>query len=172
MTQKTLLEVKNLGIRNTSIDGISFDVREREIVAILGRSKSGKTLILLALANIISHKGKIIINKKINPNEFIGYSFFEKIDEPYDDEQVKDYLELKGIKSQNKKLFRDISPLERALIGLKKADAELMLLDEPTKNLTKEEKKVFWNNVPKDKTIIFSTIDEDEARLAKVIVRL
>lgn len=173
MAQKTLIDVNNLGIKGTSVRGISFDVREKEIVSILGRSGSGKTLVLLAMAGMIEHDGKIIISRRVDPKEFIGHGFFEKADEPNEDETVSDYLFLtENMRSDDMRRFRDMTAMEKALVSLKKADREVMILDEPTKNLTREERRIFWNSIPEGRTIIFSTKDEEEARLAKVIVRL
>jgi len=68
MKNEILLEVKNL---NVSFDGekvienLSFEVKEKEILTILGPNGSGKTTLLKALLGLIPFRGEIIWKKKV-----------------------------------------------------------------------------------------------------------
>lgn len=62
---KILLKVENLYVHYDNIKavkGISFEVKEKEIVTIIGSNGAGKTSILMAISNLIKkYKGKVLL---------------------------------------------------------------------------------------------------------------
>jgi len=74
-----ILELKNIS-KKGYLSNISFSAKANSITAILGKSKSSKTLLLNAIINLIKYEGKIFfmghdIKKGFSKNmSFIGYS--------------------------------------------------------------------------------------------------
>ncbi|MGC8595083.1 MAG: metal ABC transporter ATP-binding protein [Candidatus Kryptoniota bacterium] len=62
-----LLEVKNLRVSFGNfvvIDGLSFSVREGEVLTVLGPNGAGKSVLLKALLGLVPYKGEVIWYKK------------------------------------------------------------------------------------------------------------
>ncbi len=69
--KEVILQVKNLKVKfgeEEIISNLSFEVREGEILTILGPNGSGKTTLLRALLGIIPYKGKIEWKKGLKIN--------------------------------------------------------------------------------------------------------
>ncbi|MCU9939889.1 ATP-binding cassette domain-containing protein [Mycoplasmopsis felis] len=80
MSKKTILEINNLkkffvnkNIINKAVDDVSFDLKEGEIVGLIGESGSGKTTIGRSLLRLyddyngfVRLDGKLISSKKIS----------------------------------------------------------------------------------------------------------
>ncbi|MCU9937259.1 ATP-binding cassette domain-containing protein [Mycoplasmopsis felis] len=80
MSKKTILEINNLkkffvnkSIVNKAVDDVSFDLKEGEIVGLIGESGSGKTTIGRSLLRLyddyngfVRLDGKLISGKKIS----------------------------------------------------------------------------------------------------------
>lgn len=43
-----------------AVDGISFDVKERQLVGLVGESGSGKSVTALSILNLLAHNGKVV----------------------------------------------------------------------------------------------------------------
>ena len=63
----TILDVKNLHVsfftkegQLKAVDGVSFDVREGEVVGIIGESGSGKTVTSLSLLQLVPFPGRVV----------------------------------------------------------------------------------------------------------------
>ena len=92
-----LLQVRNLCIstasknkRKSLVKNISFEIKENEIIGLLGESGSGKSLTSLAILSLLDKNkfkisGEILFHKKnlleINNHEMlkVGMSFFDAI---------------------------------------------------------------------------------------------
>jgi zinc transport system ATP-binding protein len=64
---KLLLEVKNLKVGFDDmvvIDGLSFSVREGEVLTILGPNGAGKSVLLKALLGLVPHEGEVVWHRK------------------------------------------------------------------------------------------------------------
>lgn len=73
-----LLSIKNLEISFNGtepvIQGVSFELKKGEAIAIIGPNGSGKTSILLGILGIIPYKGEIILNTEMKKKEnAVGY---------------------------------------------------------------------------------------------------
>lgn len=70
--KKTILSVSNLKVTaagHTLVHGVTFELHESDILALIGPNGSGKTTVLKALLGLTPYEGKIIWQKKMN----IGY---------------------------------------------------------------------------------------------------
>jgi zinc transport system ATP-binding protein len=71
-TSRALLTVQNLRVnfgKRTVIEDLSFEVRERDCVAVIGPNGAGKTVLLRALLGLIPYKGEI----HWSPTARLGY---------------------------------------------------------------------------------------------------
>ncbi len=72
MESNTILNVDNLSIRldhETILNGISFDVKQGEALAIIGPNGAGKTVLFRALLGLVAYRGTIEWKKGVR----IGY---------------------------------------------------------------------------------------------------
>jgi len=182
-------EVKKLGWR--ILEDVSLEVDFGERLAIYGKGKGGKTLVLLVIANYLKGQGKIKINGRI------GTGFIEKVKEPleeltvyenleffsrsvkirgrYEIEQIMESLDLMKMKNIAVKELGEFAKARLSLGIAMIGKTETILLDEPTRELTNKEKKAFWellNKVLGKRGLIFTTKDEDELKEARKSVYL
>ncbi len=72
INQKTILKIKNLHVclnKQQILENINFEVKEGDILAIVGPNGSGKTVLLKTILGIFPYEGEIIIS----PDVTIGY---------------------------------------------------------------------------------------------------
>jgi len=189
---------KKFPLGNLALDDLSFDIKDKEFVFLVGPSGAGKTTILkLIIKELAPTKGKIIVNdldicdkkfkKTVALRRKIGMIFqdfkilsdkniFENValglrvisnDLPTIKQEVKEALELVGLKNKNKLFPVQLSAGElqrvaiaRALVG----DREIIIADEPTGNLdpkTSWEIMKIFKKIEGKKTILFSTHNSD-----------
>jgi ABC-type dipeptide/oligopeptide/nickel transport system ATPase component len=80
MTMSTLLHVENLGIHfdaTKAVDGISFEMKAGETLAVVGESGSGKSVTALALTRLLAMPPARIVSGKI---EFEGHDVLQMRD--------------------------------------------------------------------------------------------
>jgi len=163
------------------LDGVSFEVKEGEILCIVGESGCGKTTLLKIIAGIEKADGGNISLK----NGRIGFVFQDVRLLPWKTVlgNVEFVLESVGMdKSRAVKVvklvglegFEDYYPKQlsggmQQRVGIARAiaiDPDILLMDEPFANLdalTKERMQSELLKIIQDKTVIFVTHDIDEA---------
>jgi NitT/TauT family transport system ATP-binding protein len=162
--QKVVIEVKNLkkiyhsrGSSIHAVEDVSFDVREREFVTIVGHSGCGKTTILKILAGLLSKtSGTVLINDKpvVGPLGNVGIVFqtsillrwrsvLENVMLPIEIMRLKkedyyergrDLLRLTGLIEFKDKYPRELSGGMQQRVSISRAlihDPPLLFLDEP-----------------------------------------
>jgi ABC-2 type transport system ATP-binding protein len=150
---------------NRAVEGLTFDVRQGEVVGFLGPNGSGKTTTMRLLTSFYTpDSGSILINGldteeyDLETRSSIGY--LPENNPLYEDLLVKEYLEfvadLRGMSSQDKRrnlestvvetgltdvYYRPISELSKGYhqrVGLAQAilhRPSILILDEPTEGL-------------------------------------
>lgn len=163
-----MIEAKNLTMlygSTRAVDGVSFEVKEREIVGFLGPNGAGKTTVMRVLTTFIYPTagtariaGFDITEKPILARQALGY--LPESPPLYTDMRVDDYMNFvghaRGLKGRKLKERRDwtaqacgITPVwkhniyelslgYRQRVGLAQAlihDPKVIILDEPTSGL-------------------------------------
>ncbi|MEM3374398.1 MAG: ATP-binding cassette domain-containing protein [Candidatus Woesearchaeota archaeon] len=196
LTRKRILQVNNLSLyffNKPLLKGISFEVFEKEKIAIYGDSGSGKTLLILCMAGFLEHKGEIIFYEKADIKLKIGVSAIENIKPIFEDfdifeileyyakslklsfsnDKIKNFLKLFEISNKS---IKDLSAVEKAFISFLIAyisDPEVLLLDEITKELSEDNMIFFWKKIEpliKEKTLIFTTKRKQELMIANRVL--
>lgn len=179
---ESILEVKNLSVSfdgNKVIDGISFDLKEKDNLVILGPNGAGKTVLLKTLLGIFPFQGEIKWRENIKigyvPQKFLAdkniplsveeFFKFKKIDAG----QIMAALESVGLKDKTilKKRIGALSSgqLQRILIAWALVDnPNILLFDEPTSGIDIEGEETIYNLLnqiekERDLTIILITHD-------------
>ena len=180
---------------NTIIDGLSFDINEKDFICIVGPNGSGKTTLIRGILGLIPLSGgKIHFN--VNRNQ-IGYmpqettvdanfpaSVFEIVlsgslnkDRIFYSKETKERaietLKLLNIKKLEKRSFTELSGGQRQKVLLARAlmaTDKILILDEPSNNLDKKSKSELYEmvqklNKEKDITIVMITHDLDHGNL-------
>jgi branched-chain amino acid transport system ATP-binding protein len=170
MLKNELLKVENLFagyFKREILHGVSLQVREKEIVGLIGPNGTGKSTLLKAIFGIIKERkgkiifnGKDIINQKPKENVKAGISYLMQGGEIFSNLTVEENLE---ISSQNKyevnerkefvySLFPQLANLRKKRAGLLSggerqmlafgmilmSKPKLLLLDEPTASLSQD----------------------------------
>lgn len=157
---KTFLEVKNLSVKLNAqpiLEGVDFDVKKGESVAIIGPNGAGKTILFKTLLGMLPHTGKIIWYEKprfgyvpqrfefdksfpLTVEEFFllktGKTFW--VGEETVREKIKAALTEVGLPSLLTKRLGELSAgeLQRVLIAHALwSDPNILLFDEPTANV-------------------------------------
>jgi ABC-2 type transport system ATP-binding protein len=174
-----------------AIDGISFDVKEKEIFCLVGPNGAGKTTTLEILEGLRSpDSGEVFVcgfdvhrNSK-DIKEIIGVqlqtsSFFDKltVEETvslfssfYKDNIKNDLLKLIDLEEKEKSLVSDLSGGQKQRLSIALAlvnNPKLIFLDEPTTGLDPQARRSVWKLIndlrAKGKTIILTTHYMEEA---------
>ena len=150
--KKTLLQVEKAGLSINSkilVEGVSFEVREGEIVTLIGPNGSGNsTTVKLALGihknimgNVKYFTNKIgYVPQKISidwtlPIRVIDFMFLTK---DLNNEQISDALNLTGVEHLKQKSLSNLSGGEFQRVLIARAIAkkpELLVLDEPVQGV-------------------------------------
>lgn len=179
----------------TIIDGLSFDINEKDFICIVGPNGSGKTTLIRGILGLIPLSGgKIHFN--VNRNQ-IGYmpqettvdanfpaSVFEIVlsgslnkDRIFYSKETKERaietLKLLNIKKLEKRSFTELSGGQRQKVLLARAlmaTDKILILDEPSNNLDKKSKSELYEmvqklNEEKNITIVMITHDLDHGNL-------
>ncbi|MEC2112036.1 ABC transporter ATP-binding protein [Bacillus stercoris] len=161
------IECKNIVKKlkgNRVLDDISFSIKENEFVVLRGHNGSGKTMILRAIAGLLTlTKGEVSVNglvigKDIDFSEHTGllieypsfipvYSGFQNlkflasIKKKVSDEEIKEVIRKVGLDPEDKRKVKRYSLGMKQRLGIAQAIMEkpkLLLLDEPTNALDKK----------------------------------
>lgn len=179
-SNEKLFNVKNITFRyNTKkvIENISFTMKKKEVIALVGENGSGKSTLVKLLTNLLSSdEGTIHIYTKQIGVVFQDYSIFKltlreniglgNLDEIDNDTKIKNIFNqvglehLKNLKhgfdTQIGKEFSDkaidLSGGERQKVAIARGifqDADLLILDEPTASLDAFSEKEQMENIKK-----------------------
>ena len=197
MTQTPILTIRDLSAvfpnENSglhALDGITFDVHEREFVCVLGPSGSGKTTLLRLVAGLLKPTGgHVTFARQQQPR--IGMVFQQAnlmpwrtvaqnimlplevngVGEGSARSKARDMIELVGLTGFEDSLPRDLSggmaqrvAIARALIH----DPDLLLLDEPFASLDAMTRERMWTELSRiwqaqKKTVIMVTHSINES---------
>lgn len=180
------IDIQNLSVRHGNIsvlDSINFSCKKGEFVAIVGKSGSGKTTFLQALAGLISFSGSVSI-PEIKGVVFQQYAVFpwmtvsENIDFGLDmhdqairKQIIEEHLELAQLEDKKDTYPSQLSGGQIQRVALARSLAhnpEVLLMDEPYGALdayTRDQMQQWLLNVwaTHQKTIIFVTHNIEEA---------
>lgn len=162
-----MISINNFGIsfgKNRILENVSFDVKQGEIVSLLGSSGCGKTTILRAIAGLQKeHEGHICIgdvcvsSKEVFiKNREIGYIFqdyalfphlnveeniafaLDNLDKNEKKSRVSNLLKQFDLEEHSKKSIHQLSGGQQQRVAIARAMAnnpKILLLDEPFANL-------------------------------------
>jgi zinc transport system ATP-binding protein len=180
--ESNILEVKNLSVSfdgEKIIDGLNFNLKEKENLVIVGPNGAGKTVLLKALLGIVPFEGEIkwkegvkigYAPQKFLPDKTIPLSVeeFFKFKEK-NIERIKKALNYVGIRDFSifKKKMGTISSgqMQRVLIAWSLIDEpQILLFDEPTAGIDIEGEETIYNllsSVEKEKNLAIILITHD-----------
>ncbi|MFC5465443.1 ABC transporter ATP-binding protein [Lederbergia graminis] len=184
----SVVEIKQLTkvFKNTkAVDGVSFSIKQGEVVAILGPNGAGKTTTMLMMLGLLNPTAGVarLFNedaKAISVRERIGVMLQEvsvmdamkvkeliKLFQSYypNPLEMEKLVRLSGLSEQDlNKRTEKLSGGQKRRVGFALALAgnpELLFFDEPTVGMDISARKVFWETVrelsEQGKTIIFTT---------------
>ncbi|MBI4170578.1 MAG: ABC transporter ATP-binding protein [Candidatus Aenigmarchaeota archaeon] len=180
------IEVRNLEVGFDSrsvISSVNFHANQGEFVSIVGKSGSGKTTFLNALAGFISHKGEVNVSKNIGfvfqdyslfpwltVKDNIGFGIHHK-NLAQRNEIISHYLKLIELESHSGNYPAELSGGQRQRVAIARAFApnpDTVLMDEPFGSLdiyTRDRMQKWLLDLrgKEQKTIIFVTHYIDEA---------
>ncbi len=119
-----------------AVDGVSFNLREKEILAVIGESGSGKSMLALSILNLVDKPGKIMEGKILFINQEKSHG--EEI--RYEDICIKTEKEMRRIRgSQISMIYQDIMGTLNPYISVGIQLSEGLIIH---KGLTKKEAKM------------------------------
>ncbi|MCY9362803.1 ABC transporter ATP-binding protein [Bacillus spizizenii] len=175
---------------NHVLDDISFSIKENEFVVLRGHNGSGKTMILRAIAGLLTlTKGEVSVNglvigKDTDFSEHTGllieypsfipvYSGFQNlkflasIKKKVSNEEIKEVIRKVGLDPEDKRKVKRYSLGMKQRLGIAQAIMEkpkLLLLDEPTNALDKKGINLILDILKTEKengtTIVVASHDE------------
>ena len=178
--------VKNLSVNYKNfcaLKSVNFDVNKGEFVAIVGKSGSGKTTFLKALAGFVPFLGQVTIPKNIgmmfqNYATFAWLTVSENIafglDGKNSKEQIKiidEHLKLAELEDKRDKYPAELSGGQMQRVALARSlahNSEVLLMDKPYGSLdayTRDKMQQWLLNIwtKYNKTIVFVTHNIEEA---------
>ena len=173
------ITVKNLVVKygqQIILDGIDFEAEDGEFIAIVGKSGSGKTTFLQALAKFIPASGKIFTAGNIgmifqNYAVFSWLTVLENIAFGAPGRSVAEYIKLAGLLGKEDRYPAELSGGQVQRVALARSlasDPEVLLMDEPYGALdtyTRDKMQSWLLDVwsTHKKTIVFVTHNIEEA---------
>ncbi len=186
-----ILKVKNLNVKigdREIIRDVNFEINQGEFLVILGRSGTGKTTLLKAIAGLIPFEGEIIFKGKnigfafqdnalfenLNVFENAGFYLLEKYG--FSDkikEKIEEVLNMCGLLKFSCYYPSELSGGMQKRLAIARAvltpEAEMILLDEPTTALDPMIRADILRLISRikeeGKTIIMSTQEVEDALL-------
>lgn len=163
-----MIEARGLTVmygRKTAIDNLSFSIKDREHLILMGKNGSGKTTLLKAILGFVNYEGEILVNGKrvsalnrreiareiayvpqifsssytFTVKEFVSMGLYSLTRDWWeDDERVLDRLRSVGIYDLRDKMINNLSggELQKAVVSRALVqDSKYILMDEPTAHL-------------------------------------
>ncbi|MCF8146647.1 MAG: ABC transporter ATP-binding protein [Deltaproteobacteria bacterium] len=158
-----MAEITLQNVRNHIIKGISMNIRDKELLVLIGPSGAGKTTLLNMVAGLIPHDGRILVDGErmdglSASKRNIGYLFQDLLLFPHmsvkknimmalkrlpmnaseRNERISSMLELFHLNSLGDRLPGELSGGEKQRVALARALAsspKILLLDEPFSSL-------------------------------------
>ncbi|MCH7883455.1 ABC transporter ATP-binding protein [Patescibacteria group bacterium] len=180
------IQVKNLSVHYDdccALNDVNFEAKKGEFVAIVGKSGSGKTTFLHALANFIPFSGQVTIPKTVGVvfQQYAVFPWFTASEniafglENYNSEKqqqiIQEHLKLAELEDKKDKYPGELSGGQVQRVALARSLAhnpEVLLMDEPYGALdayTREKMQQWLLDVwmTCKKTIVFVTHNIEEA---------
>ena len=179
----------------TILDHISYEFQEGKIYGLYGRTGSGKTMLLRAIAGVIFvDEGSIVIDEKRLHKEidfpesvgiiiektdllpqydaFTNLKILSKIKNIANDEDIRNAVEAVGLNPDDKLKVKKYSLGMKQRLSIAQAifeNPDLLLLDEPTNALDEKSiemvRNILLEKKAEGKTIIIASHNKDDLRI-------
>lgn len=178
---KNMIEVKSLEKRygdNDVLKGISFDVRQGEIFALLGTNGAGKTTTLECIEGIRKYQsGDILVNGSVGvqlqstslPEHIKAFEALKLFSKWRRSSIDMDFIRRLGFEEIKNKAYKDMSTGQKRRLHLALAmvgDPDIVILDEPTAGLDVEGRAALHDEIrtlkQQGKTVMLASHDMAE----------